>query len=73
MRQSVKDKLKERNRDEWEHLIYQWIHNEEDRKILTRRLLDGIVYSKLSEEFHLSENQIKDRIYEAQNQLFSHT
>lgn len=35
-------------------LIDNWIKSERDRAILKRRLIDGICYEPLSEEFDLS-------------------
>lgn len=60
------------SRSEWENLIDQWIFNETDRKLLKRRLLDGICYEPLGEEFGLSTVGVKNRIYKAQNKLFKH-
>lgn len=58
------------SRSEWEHLIDQWIFNERDRSILKRRLLDGVCFEPLSEEFNLSVQQAKTIVYKAQNRLF---
>ena len=54
-------------------LIDQWILNERDRAILKRRLLDGITYEKLADEFDLSVRQIKNIVYKSQIKLFQHT
>ena len=51
-------------------LIDEHIHSERDRKILKRRLCDGIVYEALAEEFDMSDSQIKRIIYKLQNKLF---
>lgn len=40
-------------------LIDEYIHSERDRKILKRRLIDGLTYESLAEEFDLSVTQIK--------------
>ena len=40
------------------HLIDEWIYSERDRKILKRRLLDGLTYESLAEEFDLSPRYI---------------
>lgn len=53
-------------------LIDEWIHNERDRKILKRRLLDGITYERLAEEFDLSVRQIKTIVYKSENRIFAH-
>lgn len=52
--------------------IDEWIKSERDRKILKRRLIDGICYEPLAEEFELSVRQIKTIVYKAENILFSH-
>lgn len=38
-------------------LIDERIHNERNRAILKRRLIDGITYERLAEEFDLSVAQ----------------
>ena len=60
------------SRSQWEHLIDEWIFNERDRKILKRRLLDGITYERLAEEFDMSVRQIKNITYKQQTKLFAH-
>lgn len=59
-------------RDYWEMLIDKWIFNERDRKILKRRLLDGIKYEDLAEEFEMSVRQMKTIIYKKSEILFRH-
>lgn len=51
-------------------LIDEYIHSERDRKIMKRRLIDGICYEPLAEEFGLSVPQIKRIIYRQQEVLF---
>lgn len=62
------------SRSEVEHLIDEWIFSERDRKILKRRLLDGITFEKLAEEFQdeygLSVRQIKNIVRKGQYRLF---
>ena len=60
------------DRYQWEHLIDGWIFNERDRAILKRRLLDGICFEPLAEEFELSVRQTKNIIYKCEQQLFKH-
>lgn len=59
-----------KSRKEWEELIDNWIHNEVDRRMLKRRLLDGICFEPLAEEFELSVNHCQARIKKAKAQLF---
>lgn len=58
------------SRTEIEFLIDEWIHKERDRQILKRRLLDGICYEPLAEEFDLSVRQVKNIVYRAEDKLF---
>jgi hypothetical protein len=52
--------------------IDEWIKSERDRKILKRRLIDGICYEPLAEEFKMSVRQIKNIVYKSETILFSH-
>ena len=60
------------SRSEWENLIDQWVFKERDRAMLKRRLLDGICYEPLAEEFDLSVQQTKSIIYKATEKLIKH-
>jgi len=60
------------SRSEVEHLIDEWIFSERDRRILKRRLLDGIIFDQLSEEFEMSVRQIKKIVYKGQEKIFRH-
>lgn len=53
-------------------LIDEWIRSERDRAILKRRLIDGICYEPLAEEFDLSTTRIKKIVYKLEDELFSH-
>lgn len=55
-----------------EHLIDEWIFSERDRKIIKRRLLDGICYEPLAEEFGLSVRQVKNIVYKSEIRIFKH-
>ena len=58
------------SRSEMEHFIDEWIFNERDRRILKRRLLDGICYEPLAEEFDLSVRQVKTIVYKQQKIVY---
>lgn len=62
----------ELSRSEIEYLVAQWILNERDRKVLLRRMIDGITYECLSEEFNLSVNQIKNIVYKGKDKIYRH-
>lgn len=51
-------------------MIEEHIHSERDRRILYRRLVDGICYEPLAEEFQLSVTQVKRIIKKESEKLF---
>ena len=53
-------------------LIDEYIHSERDRAILKRRLIDGVCYEPLSEEFDLSPKQVRNIVRKAEQKLFKH-
>lgn len=53
-------------------LIDEWVFNERDRMILKRRVIDGLTYERLAEEFDLSVQQIKTIVYKCQDKLSCH-
>lgn len=63
--------INDMSRSEIEHLIDEWILKERDRQILKRRLLDGICYEPLAEEFSLSVAQIKRIVYKGTDRIFN--
>ena len=50
--------------------IDEKIHSERDRAILKRRLVDGICFEPLAEEFDLSVRQVKNIVYKYEKRLF---
>lgn len=55
--------------------IDRWINGrnaERDRAILKRRMIDGLTFDKLAEEFGMSRNGVQRIIYKRSQQLFSH-
>lgn len=53
-------------------LINEWIKSERDRAILKRRLIDGICFDPLAEEFDLSVRHVKDIVYKGEDKIFKH-
>ncbi|MBO7250854.1 MAG: hypothetical protein J6V42_06230 [Clostridia bacterium] len=72
MKKEDSDTINARCRSEWVALINEWVHNEVDRKMLVRYLLDGIHLEPLAEEFDLSTVQCQKRVDLAKKQLFKH-
>lgn len=64
--------MRDYSRTEQTNAIDEWILNEKYRAILKRRLIDGICYEPLAEEFDMSVRQIKDIVYKSQEKLFKH-
>lgn len=62
----------DRPRSEVEHLIDEWIFHERNRAIIKRRMLDGITYEKIAEEFELSTQQIKTIVSRCRGILSQH-
>lgn len=60
------------SRSEIEQAIDEWILNEKYRQIMKRRLIDGITYERLAEEFDMSTSQIKRIVYKSEDKIFKH-
>ena len=50
--------------------IDEYIHSERDRQILKRRLIDGVCFEPLAEEFCLSVRQAKNIVYKSSERVF---
>ena len=57
------------SRSQWEHLIDEWIFSERDRAIIKRKLLDGICFEPLAEEFGLSVQRVKHIYYKTLDKI----
>lgn len=51
-------------------IIDEHIHKERDRNILKRRLIDGICYEPLAEEFDMSVSQVKRIVHKSEQIIF---
>ena len=63
------------NRTTIVEIINEWVvgeHGERDRQILYRRLIDGITFERLAEEFGLSDRRVKTIVYKREKQIFKH-
>lgn len=67
-----KQPLPEYETDQMTELIRQHIHSERDRLILSRRLIDGITFEKLAEEFDLSTKAVRIIVHKQETILFRH-
>jgi DNA-directed RNA polymerase specialized sigma24 family protein len=67
--------IEELSRSQLEELIDEWIvgkNGERNRAILKRRLIDGLTYEQIAEEFELSVRQTKTIIYKEEQRLIKH-
>ena len=58
---------------ELEYLINEWVvgrNGERDRKIMKRKLIDGISFEKLAEEFDISVRQAKNIVYKRKTIIY---
>lgn len=53
-------------------IIAEYIHNERDRRVLERRLIDGITFERLAEECELSVSQVKRIVWKGTEILSRH-
>lgn len=58
--------------DEIEYIIDQVIHSERNRAILKRKLIDGISFEKIGEEFELCTKQVKNIVRKSEEDVFIH-
>ncbi len=66
--------IKEVSRSQIEYAIAEWVvgkNAERNRRVLHRRLIDGICYEPLAEEFDLSVQQVKNIVYKYEKIIFS--
>ena len=60
------------SRSEIESLITEWVMNERNRSIMHRRLIDGVHFDDLAEEFDLSVTQTKNIVYKYRSRILQH-
>ena len=60
------------SRSQITELTDEWILNARDRDIVKRRLIDGITYEELAEEFHLSAQRVKEIVGKALTVILAH-
>ena len=70
--QEQKNNLDDISNTQLANAIDEWVHSERDRKILKRRLIDGICFEPLADEFGLSVRHMKSIVSKAEAKLFRH-
>lgn len=62
----------DKSRTEVNNIIDEWIFSERNRAILKRRILDGICFEPLAEEFDMSVRQIKTIVKQGEDIIIKH-
>lgn len=60
------------SRDQWEHLIDQYVFHARNREIAKKRLLDGYRIDDLAEEYCLSPERVKKIMAGVKDTLLRH-
>lgn len=71
-RSSESQEMKDYTNSEITMIIDEHIHSERDRRIMKRRLIDGVCFEPLSEEFGLSVRQTKNIVYKLERKIFKY-
>ena len=61
-----------KSRTEIIYLIDEWIFNERNRSIVKRKLLDGVTFERLAEEYDISIQQAKTIVYKCVEIISAH-
>lgn len=54
------------------YLVDEWILNDRDRRIVKRKLIDGITYEELADEFNLSVQRVKEIVRKSLKIILRH-
>lgn len=68
----LSDNAKDYTNSQIEFLIDEYIHSDRDRALLKRRLIDGVVFETLAEEFGMSDRHVKRLVYKLQDKVFKY-
>ena len=68
----LSDNVKDYTNSQIEFLIDEYIHSDRDRALLKRRLIDGVVFETLAEEFGMSDRHVKRLVYKLQDKVFKY-
>lgn len=68
----MRELIQSHSRDELLRTIDQYIHHERNREIVKRKLLDGVSFEDLAEEFDLSVRHCKTIVKDCQRIVFEH-
>lgn len=60
------------NTDDVAELIDRWIFKGRDRAIMKRKLVDGLTFEQVAEEFGMSTRGVKYIVYRGESIIFKH-
>ena len=64
--------LKDLTNEQIEYMIDAWIHNKRNRNLAKEKLIDGISFERLSEDYKLSVTRTKTIVKEVKETLLEH-
>lgn len=64
--------LKKLTNKQIEFLIDEWIHNKRNRNLAKEKLIDGIGFEQLSEDYKLSVTRTKTIVKEVKQTILEH-
>lgn len=64
--------MRDYSRTELTEAIAEWALNQKHREIMHRRLIDGLTFEAIAEEFEMSPRQIKRIVYKCEDVIFRH-
>ena len=68
----IRDEIDKYSTDHIVYLIDQYIHNERNRAIIRRNLIDHIIFEDMETEFRLSVRRLKSIVYSGMEKIFRH-
>lgn len=66
------DFVKDYSADHISAVIDQWIKSARNRAIMKSKLIDGLTFEQVAEEYKLSDRYVKTLIYSLEMQVFEH-
>lgn len=64
--------MKEYTNSAIDKIIDEYVHSSRDRRIMKRRMIDGICFEPLAEEMGMSVSQIKRIVHKYEYTIFDH-
>ena len=68
----MNNKLPNASRQMIEETISSWIFNERNRRLLQRRLIDGITLEQIADEFELSPRHVSTLVKQGTETVLAH-